>query len=135
MKKKIKFLTYNECKKWVQENLSAKGILIKTWKDWDREKYDLPDFIPMKPKSFYLKVGGWISWNDFLGIHGVESNFINYKEAKRWVDNNIDLIKINTIHKWRSNTWQLPDFIPKAPDKFYKVTGWIDWNEWLEKKS
>jgi hypothetical protein len=128
MKTKVIFFTYNECKEWVKKNLSD----TKTRFDWKKVKYDLPNYIPTNPRNHY-KFSGWISWDDFLGIK-IESNFLSYDEAKKWIHKNIDINKINTKDKWRYNTWQLPDFIPKAPDKFYRFTGWNDWFEWLEKK-
>jgi hypothetical protein len=128
MKKEIIFLTYIECKEWVKKNLPK----IKTRFDWKKTKYDLPNYIPINPREFY-KTYGWISWDDFLGKK-IKSNFLNYIEAKKWVHENLDLNKINTKDKWGYNAWQLPDFIPKTPDKFYRFTGWTDWYEWLEKK-
>jgi len=129
MKKKIDFLIYNECKKWVKDNLSANNI--NTRYDWNKIKNELPEFVPKNPKSFYIDCG-WSNWDDFLDIKQV---YLPYDKAKLWVHNNLDMTSINTIHKWKVNTWQLPEFIPKVPDSFYKNTGWIDWNYWLLKKN
>ena len=121
-------LTYKECKKWINKKLYDKRI--KTRYDWIKIKNKLPDFIPKNPKSFYADCG-WISWDDFLSVS--KKKYLSYDKANKWVHRNLDMKKINTIYKWRLNTWQLPDFIPKEPDKFYKFTGWLDWNDWLGK--
>ena len=121
-----KFLSYNECKEWIKNNLSAKEL--NNWYDWNNLSNELPNFIPINPKTFY-EGHGWISWDDFLGIES--EIFLKYEEAKKWVHNNIDINKINTITKWRYNTWRLPNNIPKSPEKTYKFTGWVSWSDWL----
>lgn len=127
MKGKLNFLTYNKCKEWVKNKLSAKKI--KTRYDWIKIKDELPDFIPRNPKSFYADCG-WSNWDNFLGIKEV---YLSYDKSHKWIHENLDMNKLSKVHEWRNGTWQLPNFIPKAPDKFYKNTGWIDWNNWLKK--
>lgn len=55
------FLSYVECKKWVNENLEN----IKGEKYWRTITKTLPFNIPKRPDYIY-KNNGWISWKHFL---------------------------------------------------------------------
>jgi len=59
------FFTYNEAKKWVQENELTKNI--KTIKQWGKITKKLPSFIPKNPIYYYKLKGTWKDWYDFLG--------------------------------------------------------------------
>jgi hypothetical protein len=124
--KPIKYkLSYDNCKKWVQENLPN----IKSISQWEKNKLNLPDFISPYPKDTYL-YRGWVSWADFLGSNNVASNkqiFLSYNEAKIYLKNNHPEIK-NSIQYRKA---KLPNFLHKKPKIYYKNI-WIDWNNYLD---
>lgn len=129
------FLSYEEAKKWVKENSLTKNI--KSRKEWKEINNKLPDFITKDPITYYTRRGEWKGWGDFLGTGrvanmNVAKYFVNYNEAKKWVNENLSK-KINTQDKWKKNTNNIPLFIPKNPQQYYKKTGdWISWNHFLE---
>ena len=120
-------ISYDDCKKYVQENLNIKSI--SQWR-----KSLIPDNIPKNPKEAYVN-RGWISWGDFLGTNRIQDNiksknYISYSEAKEWIKNNL---KINTLMQWKNFAKEnkIPDFIPNRPERFYKKRGWINWGDFL----
>ncbi len=120
------FISYEDSKKWVEENELTKNV--KTIAEWRFITYKLPYFIPKDPKQYYYKKGTWKGWGDFLGTENKKiSCFIKYEEAKKWVRENLPNIKSQS--QWRSITYKLPPFIPKSPYRFYKGTG--EWNSWM----
>jgi hypothetical protein len=124
-KKTINYISYNESKKWIKDNLTCNSIT--EWK-----KIKKPDFIPNRPNRYYKK-RGWVSWGDFLGnnkISNQKRNFLIYKECRGWIFTNMPEIK--TVSKWReySKLSGFPHFIPSNPDKAYKDE-WSGWTNFL----
>lgn len=57
--KNKKFLNYDECKKWVFENLNVKNEI-----EWRKLTKDLPYFIPKRPDFVFKDI--WKGYKDFL---------------------------------------------------------------------
>lgn len=125
--------TYNFTKKWVQKNLKGKGVnSARKWYDFIRNN-DKPKYIPSNPKEVYLK-RGWISWGDFLGTNNKYDNnvrYSSYEEAKKWVQKNIK--NIDSSIKWRQYVLKnnIPENIPRKPQRYYLKRGWISWGDFL----
>jgi len=116
-------ISYDDCKKWVKDNLS-----VKSKSEW--YKVDIPDFIPRNPREAYIK-RGWISWGDFLGTNKIQDNkkinYLSYIDAKKWINESKILFKSKLDYK-NSN---LPTFLPKRPERYYKNRGWLSWSDYL----
>ncbi len=116
-------MTYEECKKYVSENLS-----VKSKNEW--LKCDIPNYIAKNPYEVY-KNRGWISWGDFLGTNRVQDNkkvsYISYMDAKKWI---IDSEKVFKNSKEYKNS-NIPSFLPKRPERYYKDRGWVSWSDFL----
>ena len=67
-----KYLNYDDCKTWVNENLPN----IKTYSEWGKyvKNNKIPDFIPNKPRKLY-KNNGWNIY-DFFNVNKIVQ-FIN----------------------------------------------------------
>lgn len=119
-------ITYLECKKWIVDNL----VYIDSKTKWYTNVSNLPVFIPKNPRETFLK-RGWISWGDFLSTNRIQDNkkiaYISYKDAKKYiVDNSLTQL---TSKDWRKI--EIPIFIPRRPERYYKNRGWIDWSDFL----
>lgn len=64
LSRKIKFLTYNEARKFVIENIVTQGI--DNFTEWNNKRHLLPKNIPKHPSSFY-KNNGWLDWRNWFG--------------------------------------------------------------------
>lgn len=92
------FISYEDSKKWVEENELTKNI--KTEYEWKLVTYKLPYFIPKDPQQHYNKKGTWKGWGDFLGTgNKVFGDFLKYEESKKWVNENLPNIKSQS--EWR----------------------------------
>jgi len=88
---KIKyFITYEECKKWINEKYP--DLIFES--DFKKIKYKLPTHIPKCPKDVF-KNKGWIGWEDFLNklskgynSNSVKKTMLNYNDAKIFLKNN-----------------------------------------------
>lgn len=92
---------------------------------------DKPKDIPNNPRGTY-KNSGWISMPDWLGtdnVHTQYREYLPYNEAKTIVRS----FNIKSVSAWRTfcKSNKLPKNIPTAPNEHYKISGWIDWNDWL----
>ena len=119
-------ITYDECKKWVSENLPQ----IKKRNDWLLINDTLPDFIPKSPNTVFIEK--WISWSDFLGSNNISScikskKYLSYNDCKSWFKENIN---INNLSSWNSLIKILPEFIPKKPTEHFK-NEWISWIDFI----
>lgn len=119
-------ITYLECKKWIIDNL----VYIDSKTKWYTNVSNLPVFIPKNPREVFLK-RGWISWGDFLSTNRIQDNkkiaYISYEDAKKYiVDNSLTQL---TSKDWRKI--EIPIFIPRRPERYYKNRGWIDWSDFL----
>lgn len=117
-----KYYTYEQAKKWVQENELTKNIKSST--DWLKIKNKLPSFIPKAPFNFYKKQGTWNGFGDFFGTGRKKfGDFLSYEDAKIWLKENELTKNIKTQDEWVKITNKLPSFIPKAPEDVYKRNG------------
>lgn len=125
-------ITYEQCKKWVNDNLSN----IDSRTKWSKITKKLPDYIPKCPNITFQSYG-WKGWGDFLNTDRIQSNkltewYLNYEDAKNWINKNI---KIESVDEWveyvKNN--EIPNFIPNRPDRFYKNKnrGWKGWGDFL----
>lgn len=119
-------ITYLECKKWIVDNL----LDIDSKTKWYNNVSNLPVFIPKNPREVFLK-RGWISWGDFLSTNRIQDNrkikYISYEDAKKYIVDS-SLIQL-TSKDWRKI--EIPIFIPRRPERYYKNRGWIDWSDFL----
>ena len=122
--KKKNFLSYEDSKNWLKEN-----IIIKSKNDWETKiKQDnFPFFIPKFPQITY-KNNGWISFFEFLGIK--KRVILNYNEAKKWLKENKSLKSYNEYIRF-SKEKTFPDFLPKAAMGYYKERGWLSCGDFL----
>jgi len=117
-------ISYDDCKKWVSKNLS-----VNSKSEWYRIK-ELPQFIAKNPREVYIN-RGWISWGDFLGTDRIQDNkkidYLSYEEAKNWIKKNKIILK--NLNGWKEI--ELPKFLPKRPERYYKNRGWSSWSDFL----
>lgn len=119
-----KYITYNDAKEYIKENLNEITTL-KMWKNCAKNN-NIPDIIPNRPERFYSK-RGWISWGDFLGTGRVANQhkrdiFLTYKETKKNIYGKTFSIK--EYHEKRQGN------MPSNPDKYYN-NEWISWGVFL----
>jgi hypothetical protein len=117
-------ITYNECKKWVSDNLPE----INTRDKWIDNSKNLPLFIPRYPS----RLTGFTTWGEFLGtgrVHNIEltKDYLSYNDAKDTLKD----LNIKSISDWKIkfNSGLIPKNIPKSPSKYYKKRGWISWGD------
>jgi hypothetical protein len=122
--KSNKYMSYVECKEYVNNNLD-----IKTIKEWSKnvKENKIPDNIPNRPDR-YFKNRGWISWGDFLSTYRVANQykkdiFLSYKDSSEFIKNN----NITTMKEFRK--FNLPNNIPTNPQKYYKE--WTNWGDFF----
>jgi len=116
--KNKKILPYDECKKWLSDN-------YKNITKWSTITKDLPDFIPKRPYTTY-KNSGWCGWLDFIGIDLSPIKYIEYNDAKKYVQN----LNLDSSKEWY-RYWEInhdkDDFplVPKSPHTVYD-----EWETW-----
>ena len=127
--KKKKFLSYEECKKFVEP------LKIKNIREWNvfSSSGKRPKNVPSNPQLAY-KDNGWISYGDFLGtgvIADSKRKFKSFNEFKVFVKS----LNINSSKEYRNylknNSLQLD--IPSSPEQVYKNSGWTTWPDILGK--
>lgn len=85
------FLSYEDCKKWVRENIDISKINSSSaWKGVAKEG-KFPFFIPHNPWSCYRSCG--FSWYDFLGkkenrYYKLKANYLTFDELSKYVKKN-----------------------------------------------
>lgn len=121
-------LTYDEVKKWVNDNLNVKSSL-----EWRKLINDniIPDYIPKSPQDVYNKE--WVGWNDFLGTNNKKPSdykYIPLKETKKYIKENF---KVKSKLEWRKLVLnrKIPNNIPNRPERYYKNKGWISWGDFF----
>jgi len=133
-----RYLSYEDAKIWVKENLLPKGV--DSIYKYRKVASELPYFMPFNPHHFY-KNKGWIDGYDFMGtssrrIEGRAQgrvDFMTFEEARKWIKMNIP--SVNTYHKWRAYVAgeiaglpALPPNIPRVPDVTYpRIDEWKGW--------
>lgn len=141
---KISYLTYNESRKWVNQNLKEYyyGSNIREW--WlkytsgkIKNAPKLPRNIPKHPNSVYKKIG-WVDWYAWVDTEKI--NYLTYNEARKWMIKNLVTLGINTTRLWKKylkgeikGAPNFPRNIPKSPDQYYKNNGWVNWYAWFDK--
>lgn len=126
------FLSYDESKKWIKENILTKNIKSETY--WRKIKNKLPSFIPKCPESHYFGIG-WKNWGDFLGtdrISNGDKKYFDYEEAKECVQSYSLTKNIKSSKQWYNyDKNNLPSLIPKDPPSYFKNKGWKGWGDFL----
>ena len=117
-------LSYNETKKWVNDNLN---ITSKTkWFEYVKNN-KLPNYITKNPYIVY-KNRGWVSWGDFLGNNFVANQlrvFYTYEEFKNIIKN-LNLKTFISFKKYLKEN-KLDKKLPTNPNIVYKKSGWTGW--------
>jgi hypothetical protein len=119
-----KYLNYDDCKTWVNENLPN----IKTYSEWGKyvKNNKIPDFIPNDPRRVYKK-NGWNIYDFFDYDVSVKNKyntqynrkflFLTYNDCKKWIKNeNLSYVEFRNLIKEK----KLPNFIPTKPNITYK---------------
>ena len=117
------YRSFAEVKKFVRNQ----GI--KTQMEWREftKKNKLPIDIPADIASVY-KDKGWINWGDTLKTENFRREYINFKDARKYVRN----LNLKSGREWRSY-YKRKDFpidIPKTPQNAYSEE-WISMGDWL----
>lgn len=121
-------ISYDDCKKWVSENLPN----VKKSTDWREmiKMCNIPSHIPKSPHIVFRDE--WVSWSDFLMSNNISCNvkskkYLSYDECKIWFKENIN---ITDVKSWNSLCKTLPYFIPKKPTEHFNdiwnKNSWID---------
>lgn len=119
---KKEFVTFEEAREWVSR------LKLPNYKEWIKYarrriprgrnkglKYK-PRIIPANPQTYYKDE--WISDTHFLG----HTPYLDYPSAKRFALS----LKLNSQEQWINwHTSTKPDFIPRAPNLYYK-----EWETW-----
>jgi len=92
------------------------------WNEWKRQG-SRPAFIPSNPQLTYFNKG-WLDWHDWIGF-----DFLPFEKARTLVR------KLRLRNRKEYTAWlasgKRPKNIPYSPEKEYKYTGWVDFNDWL----
>jgi hypothetical protein len=119
------FLSYEDAKKIIHE---FKFKSVAEWRKW-RNSRSKPDNIPSNPAVTYKN--NWISWGDFLGTETRKYSkiFLPFDLARSYVLN----LKIKSRKEYKQICKQkeFPLDIPRHPQRIYKISGWINWYDWL----
>ena len=125
--KNREYASYEHASKFAQ-SLNLKSLL--EWRKYLKEN-KLPENIPSNPGTVY-KDKGWRGFGDFLGTGNLKNGAINYlsfEQAKQFVQG----LGLNSASDWRifSKSGARPNNIPANPDKKYKNSGWMSWQDFL----
>ena len=114
----------------------ARSLGLKSsseWQEWAKTD-KRPADIPSSPSNNY-KNNGWISSGDWLGtgkISDKDKVFRDFEEAKAYV-RTLGLSGTTAWNEWAKSD-KKPADIPYKPERTYKVSGWINYYDWLGKK-
>lgn len=117
----VDYILLEEAKIWIQNNTNG----INSKKQWREFKKQNPQVkIPTRADRYYLKLNrGWISWEDFLGFTKKRSSkrkYFIYNESKNYAQKNLNYIKTSTQWREAAKRNEIPDRIPKKPDRYYE---------------
>jgi hypothetical protein len=126
------YLSYDDCKAWVQLNLVPKRInSSKAYTEYGK-KNPMPKAIPKSPWSYYINKG-WIGTRDFFGCpHKHDSSIVkkqtilDYNNAKKYVQKFLVPKGISGLTRWAKNKELIPYFLPKNPFQYYSKK--IEWD-------
>lgn len=99
--KEFFFLSYEDCKKWVKENVDTTKINSSSaWRKAAKEG-KFPVFIPHNPWSCYRSYG--FSWYDFFGkkeneYSKLKKNYLSFEEFSNYIKNN-NITSINELQE------------------------------------
>ena len=117
------FLEFNEAKEFVHK------LKLKNQREWNdyRVSGEKPEFIPSTPYSCNKYKKKWISWSDWLGNDN-SRGFTDFKTARAYARK----LNLKSRKDWREyvRSGLKPNFIPKAPDLYYKNKGWKSFGDW-----
>ena len=126
--KLVRFLRYEDAKKFVQE---LKFQNTNEWREWCKTGQK-PVNIPSAPNLSYTH-SGWVSWSDWLGSTNTsnwDKAFLPFEDARILARS----LSLKSESEWRS--WCIsgkrPKNIPASPSHSYKDSGWIGWRDWLK---
>lgn len=132
---KIKyFITYEECKKWINKNYPK----LMSIKDFKKIKKELPNHIP-KDIPGVFKNKGWNGWEDFLNkkqkggvLNSHTREILSYSDAKKFLKKNQP--NLSTLEEYKRYTRNKKlYFLPSKPQKVYKSRNdkWISLEDFL----
>ena len=124
---KKKFRSFRSAKKFVH------SLNLKSYHDWlDYCKSNKkPHDIPSVPRQCYTKE--WKGFGDWLGTYTIapqKKKFRAFRNARRFARE----LKLRSHLEWVQyyKTHTLPIDIPTTPNRTYKKSGWIGWDDWLK---
>jgi superfamily II DNA or RNA helicase len=104
----------------------------KEWKSFCSSA-DFPSNIPKTPRNTYKK-SGWKGMHDWLGTNEKsrfykDREILSFEEARDFARSQ----KLLNWIEWRlfAKSENIPDNVPKNPEKIFKNSGWINWGDWL----
>ena len=131
--KKYVYLSFDDARAWViKQNITSSSL----WTDFTKNP-NFPANIPKDPRDNY-KHDGFKSMPHFLGYENISNfskpraypkKFRKFEEAREFARS----LKLRSRSAWRkwAKTQQRPSSIPTKPDRTYKNSGWIDFDDWL----
>lgn len=66
---KNNFLSYDEAKSYIKNNINVKFNSVSSWLDYHKKNQDIKKIIPYDAMTYYKKNNTWVSWVDFLSNH------------------------------------------------------------------
>ena len=125
--------TISSYRNFIEARKFTRSLKLKNVKEWMSfcKSKKKPDDIPTAVHNIY-KYSGWVNYGDWLGTSSTSNSkiqFLNFHDAREFVRS----LKINSNRNWRIyyKSKKRPKNIPTAPDKTYKNSGWISWEDWL----
>lgn len=128
------YMPYDEAKSYLENFKIKSGAEYHKW--WTLNK---PYNLPRNANKTYMRIGGWVSWDDFLSL---DRNIVKMEAIKnRWIPFNElkdIIIKANIKNKKDYQEWYKTygnDTIPSSPETVYKTMGeWNGWNDFCGTK-
>jgi superfamily II DNA or RNA helicase len=129
----IRRLDFKNAKDFEMAREYARSLELNSQSEWNEfvASGRLPSDIPSNPRYFYRNEG-WVSMGDWLGT-GTVAPFLRqyrpFKKAREFVRS----LKLNSQKDWLlfTQSGQLPNDIPKSPERTYKNKGWVSLGDWL----
>jgi len=122
--KEIKYYSYESAKETLKKfKLKSRADFKKLLK----KNKVLAKKIPLTPNDYYKNK--WEGWGPFIGTGFLRENFLEYKEAIKFVHK----LKIKNWNDWSKycKSGKKPSRIPTAPNYAYKNNGWKNIEDWL----
>lgn len=116
---RFSWMPFEEAREYVR------GLNLTSLNDWVYRRENLPKSIPRNPQIIYKNLG-WLGIPDWIGIR-LGGEWLEFVEAKKLVQS----LELKNVRDWERNKSILPLNIPKAPQVYYKNSGWISWGDWL----